>query len=313
MNDRCIHGLESLPASVRGCVLTIGNFDGVHIGHQRILRTARSLGDQEGAAVVAMTFDPPPDIVLRPHDAPHRITPSKERIRLLLECGSDRVVIVLTDKQFLTTTPQDFIENILVARFAPKHVVEGQNFFFGHKRSGNVETLAEASGRGGFRLHVVDPVMLDLGEGPTRISSTLIRSLILAGQIVEATRCLGRQFSLFGRVVTGTGRGRRLLGYPTLNLQTGEQVCPGDGVYAGKAVVGEQEYSAAVSIGENPTLGGAGRTVEAYLLDCEGDFRGQEVELRFTQRIGDQRRFESVDALKAQIAKDVKRAREILG
>ncbi len=185
MNDRCIHGLESLPASVRGCVLTIGNFDGVHIGHQRILQTARSLGDQEGAAVVAMTFDPPPDLVLRPHDAPHRITPSKERIRLLLECGSDRVVSVLTDKQFLTTTPQDFIENILVARFAPKHVVEGQNFFFGHKRSGNVETLAEASDRGGFRLHVVDPVMLELGDDPTRISSTLIRSLILTGQIVD--------------------------------------------------------------------------------------------------------------------------------
>ena len=312
MNDRCIHGLESLAETLSGCVLTVGNFDGVHIGHQRILRTARSLGDRDGVQVVAMTFDPPPDLVLRPSDPPERIVPLFEKTRLLLGGGCDLVVVVHADRDLLAMPAEDFVEQILIGRFAPTCIVEGPNFFFGRDRSGSIETLRGLADTGRFSLHVVDPVMLELEDESVRVSSTLIRRLILAGKIADAQRCLGREFALFGKIVPGTGRGSKLLGFPTVNLESAQQVTPADGVYAGTAEVAGASYPAAISIGTNPTLGGTDRTVEAYLIDCEGDFKGQDLVLRFVVRIREQLRLDSIETLKRQINKDVQRVREIL-
>ena len=292
-------------------MLTIGNFDGVHLGHQRIIQTARSVADAEGLPVVAMTFEPPPDAALRPEHLPRRITPPEARTRLLLEAGCDYVVIVPVDRELLTTTAENFIQQIVVKRFAPKHIVEGANFFFGRQRSGTVETLSEAAPAGGFEMHLVEPVTVELPQGRSRIASTLIRSLIEAGHVADAARCLGRQFALFGRVVPGSGLGRQL-GFPTINLELSEQACPADGVYAGKALLPAGQYPAAVSIGANPTLAVERRTVEAFLIDAQGDFYDQQAALHFLQRIRDQKRFDDIESLKDQIAKDVQRVRETL-
>ena len=313
MEDRCIHGLELVGESLRGNVLTIGNFDGVHLGHQRILQTARSLADKEGLLVVGMTFEPPPERILEPGEIPKRISPPDQRSRLLLESGCDFVVIAQIDRSFLSITADEFIEKVLLGRFAPRCVVEGRNFFFGAGRSGNVEMLQSVGRSSKFEMHVVDPVMVDLTDGTRRISSSLIRSLIEAGRVADAARSLGRQFALFGKVVKGTGRGGKLLGFPTMNIATSGQIVPADGIYAGKVAVGGRERAAAITIGVNPTLGGEGRTIEAFLIDTEGDFYDREVTFLFVEHLREQEKFESIEQLKEQIAKDVQRVRKIIG
>ena len=312
MNDRCIQGLESLPQSVHGCVLSIGNFDGVHLGHQRIIRRVRRLADEKGASGVVMTFEPPPEFVLRPEALPRRVTPADEKARLLLEFGADFVIFAPTDKEFLGATGREFIENTVVKRIAPKHIVEGRNFFFGLGRSGNIETLIQGAETGGYQVHIVEPVSLEVPNGSHRVSSTLIRSLIEQGDIISAARCLNRDYALFGEVISGAGVGAKLLGFPTINLNTGQQAVPPDGVYAGRATVTQRDYPAAISIGKNPTMGGKTRAIEAHLLDPEGDFLGNRVALRFIERIRDQKKFQDTEALKQQIAKDVQRVRETI-
>jgi riboflavin kinase/FMN adenylyltransferase len=312
MEERYIEGLDSLPPSLQGCVLTIGNFDGVHLGHQQILHSARALGDADGITVAALTFEPPPELVLRPEQPPLRITPSQQKYRLLLVAGADYVVAVKTDRDLLRMSPKQFIDQVIVKRFAPTHVVEGRNFFFGRGRSGNIDTLAQAAPTSGFVLHVVEPVMVGLPDGAKRISSTLVRELVLAGRIEDANRCLGREFALYERVVPGKGHGR-ILEFPTVNVDPHQQVVPLDGVYAGKATVNGDNFSAAISIGSKPTLGPSERAIEAFLIGARGDLYGKELTLAFTQRLRDQQRFETPEQLKAQIAKDVERVREICG
>ncbi len=313
MDEHCIQGLEALPEGLTGGVLTIGNFDGLHQGHLRIVQTACALARPEGLPVVAMTFEPPPDLIVRPQDAPLRIVPVDEKLRLLRQAGCDFVVVATTSPAFLAMSPEQFVEDVLQKRFAPRQVVEGPNFFFGCGRSGNIQTLQRAAAAGGFSVHVVEPVRIEMLEGSTRVSSSLIRRLIQAGRVTDAQRCLGRDFRLFGQVVPGTGRGAKLLGFPTVNLPIGPQVIPADGIYAGRATLDRQQYAAAVSIGYNPTLGGSERSIEAFLLEAEGNFYDQHITLDFVERIGQQERFDTVENLKTQIERDIQRVREILG
>ena len=312
MDERCIQGLVSVPASARGCVLTIGNFDGVHLGHRLILATARALADAAGLQVVAMTFEPPPNLVLHPDDPPRRISPPRHRARLLLETGADLVVTARTDVKLLGMDPAEFIERIIVRHFAPRHIVEGRNFSFGRKRAGNVDVLRDSGGAHGFALQVVDPVTVALAEGPRVISSTLIRDLILSGRVADATRGLDREFALYGTVARGAGQGR-LLEFPTVNLTGGSQVVPLDGVYAGLAEIAGGRYPAAISVGTKPTLGPGPLACEAHLIGAEGDFYDQALELRFVKRLRGQEKFDRIDALRSQIAKDVADVREICG
>ena len=308
-----IDGLDAVPASVHGCALTIGNFDGVHRGHQKIVSAANDLALEEGVPVVAMTFEPAPEMVLHPGGVSKRITPVDVKVGLLRDAGCDHVVVVMADRDFLATEPGEFIREAIVRRFAPSHVVEGDNFTFGHKRAGDVDTLRAASHEAGFSVHVVAPLAVELpGSGRQRVSSTLVRSLIEGGAVDQAARCLGRDYVMFGEVIRGTGRGRDLLGFPTINLSAGRQVVPGDGVYAGRAIVDGETFVAAISIGTNPTLGVAERVVEAFLLDVDRDFRGRRVALSLAQRIGSQEKFDSSEALREQISKDVQRVREII-
>jgi len=312
MPEDCVDSLESPQEWPRGCVLTIGNFDGVHVGHQRILRAARSLADANRCAAVAVTFEPPPEMVLRPTDVPQRITPQAQKAQLLLDAGAERVVKLKTDAKLLAMEPKEFIERIIVRRFAPRRVVEGHNFFFGRDRSGNIETLRRAGGEYGFALHVVEPVLVELPEGTKRVSSTLVRSLVAAGRIDDANRCLGRAFTLYGKVIGGAGAGR-LLQFPTANMDPGRQVVPADGVYAGRAALARENFPAAISIGCKPTLGPGKRTIEAFLIGAAGEHYGRDMELSFASRLRGQVRFDSAEALKAQITKDVQHVRELCG
>jgi riboflavin kinase/FMN adenylyltransferase len=309
--DGLVQGLESIPESIRGCVLTIGNFDGVHLGHRRIIQCARELAGASGLAVAAMTFEPPPDLVLRPTDPPQRITPHLQKCRLLREAGVDWVITVPPEQWLLEMTPQGFIEHIIVERVAPSAIVEGRDFRFGHRRSGDVDTLVEYGRGAGFTVHVAEPVMLDLSDGRQRVSSSLVRRLVASGRVEDANRCLGRPFAICGVVTAGQGHGR-LLEFPTANIAPGAQVRPGDGVYAGRAEIEGQVYLAAISVGNKPTLGPVEAVVvEAFLLDAGGDFYGRAMTLYFTARLRDQRRFEDIASLRAQIAKDTQRVREL--
>ncbi len=312
MTDRFIQSLEQVPPGARGCVLTMGNFDGVHVGHRRILQSARQLADEISAPVVAMTFDPPPDLVLRPADKSQRITPHRQKCELLVEAGADIVVTARVDAALLGMSADEFIDGVIVARFAPRSVVEGQNFFFGRRRSGTVETLRQVGPRKGFDVHVIDPVTLELEGMNQRVSSTVIRGLIASGDVADAARCLGRPFTLYSRIVAGSGRGRKL-DFPTVNLAAGEQIIPADGVYAGRAEIDGKNFIAAISIGRKPTFGEADHTVEAHLVDAEGDFYGRDIVLCFVRLLREQRAFGDSQSLKAQIEKDINRVRETLG
>ena len=307
---RCLEGLEEVPPSLRGCVLTIGNFDGVHLGHQLILATALALGGAEGVAVAALTFEPAPEAILRPRTAPPRISPPDQKVRLLAACGVECVVVARTDHHLLGMSPTAFVEQVIAGRFGPRHIVEGNNFRFGRGRSGSVDTLRRLGAKYHFDCHVVEPVLAEMPEGPTRVSSTLVRELVLAGRVEQAARCLGRPFTLYERIVPGQGVGRQIE-FPTANLQPTQQLVPGDGVYAGWAAIDGGRFSAAISVGNKPTFGGGPRVVEAFLLGAAGDLYGSMLALSFLQRLRDQQQFSDPGQLKAQIERDVQRVREI--
>ncbi|MCE5279439.1 MAG: bifunctional riboflavin kinase/FAD synthetase [Planctomycetaceae bacterium] len=310
MNERHVQGLESVLPQMRGCVLTIGNFDGVHVGHRHIIARARALADGEGVPVVAMTFDPPPDLVMRPQDAPLRLTLPQRRAELLLEAGADYVVTARTDKALLSLTAEQFVARVVMDRFEPRHVVEGGNFFFGAKRAGNIELLRRRGAALGFFVHVIDPVLIELGGQTVQVSSTLIRTLVAAGRVEDAARCLGGLYTLQGPVVMGRRVGRSL-GFPTCNIDTGPLVVPAEGVYAGWACIGSQRTAAAISVGAKPTFDGQEIVVEAFLLDWQESVYDKMMSLGLLERLRDQQKFSGPEALKAQISKDVQRVREI--
>jgi riboflavin kinase/FMN adenylyltransferase len=312
MKMKVVEGLENLPGSVRGCVLTIGNFDGVHRGHQRIIEVARRKAAAEKTSLVVMTFDPTPAVLLVPERAPQLILPNEVKYRLLGECGATLVAVVHTTPEFLALSPEDFLRLIL-EKFAPRHLVEGPNFFYGKGRCGNVETLKAQAPAMNFGVSIVEAVKLEIAEegGEVRVSSSIVRRLIREGHVADAARCLRRPFTLYGLVVGGEHRGR-LLEFPTANVDPNGLVSPDDGVYAGSVEIGAATYLAAISVGAKPTFGGEARAIEAHLLDASGDFYDQPIALTFVQRLRDQRKFPDVESLKAQIAKDVQRVRELL-
>ena len=297
-------------------VITIGNFDGPHVGHLRLLEQARAVADRHGgASVVVLTFDPPPVRLLRPEAEPPRITALDERIKRLRNAGADRVEILRPDAAMLEQTPQAFVDD-LVRRYGPVGVVEGPDFRFGRHRSGSVETLRELGERHGFETQIVPPQRVVLSDlQTTAVSSSLVRWLIGRGRVADAAICLGRAFSLRAPVVRGEQRGRSL-GVPTANFDPQElapYILPADGVYAAYAEVdgiskpGTQArlIPAAVSVGVKPTFGRRSLTLEAHLLDVDQDLYGKTITLHFARWLRDQYPFPGVDALRMQLQKDI--------
>ena len=287
-------------------VLALGIFDGVHAGHQQIIKTAKHLGE-----VTVMTFDPHPTSVVAPERTPSQLISVKDRIELLKQVGATHVEVVNFNKDFSQLSPDQFIEDVLLGRFKAEHVVIGENFNFGFKAQGSPKYLSEVGPKYGFGVSIVK---LQEERGST-ISSTRIRSLIIDGEIERANELLTRRFYLKGPVVHGEKRGREI-GYPTANLGLSPlATIPADGVYAGWLSVGESRWAAAISIGTNPTFPGVrGRQVEAYAIDQVGlDLYDQEAKIEFGFRLRDTLKFDGLAPLLEQMKKDCDQARELTG
>lgn len=285
-------------------VLALGIFDGVHAGHQQIIKTAKHLGE-----VTVMTFDPHPTSVVAPERTPSQLISVKDRIELLKQVGATHVEVVNFNKDFSQLAPDQFIEDVLLGRFKAEHVVIGENFNFGFKAQGSPKYLSEVGPKYGFGVSIVK---LQEERGST-ISSTRIRSLIIDGEIERANELLTRRFYLKGPVVHGEKRGREI-GYPTANLGLSPlATIPADGVYAGWLSVGESRWASAISIGTNPTFPGVrGRQVEAYAIDQVGlDLYDQEAKIEFGFRLRDTLKFDGLAPLLEQMKKDCDQAREL--
>ena len=307
---RVLHGLSS--AKLAGVVLTIGNFDGVHRGHQAILAAGRRRADAARSQLVAMTFDPHPLAVLTPAHVPPTLTPLDEKLHWLADAGANLAVVVASTPELLGMSAEEFVREVIVERFRPAAMVEGVSFGFGRKRQGDVYMLKVEGDRLGFEVQIVQPVRAALGgHQDAVISSSLIRQLLRSGSAEQAAVCLGRPYALIGTVVHGEGRGHQL-GFPTANIQTTSQLIPAEGVYAGQIVVDRRRHDAAVSIGCNATFDGEQVMIEAYVLDFTGDLYGRSVRLELADWIRGQRDFGSADALRERIAADVADVRATL-
>ena len=304
--------LDDVPGDLGPTAVVIGNFDGVHLGHQHVVREARAAADAEGLRVVAVTFDPHPMSVLRPEHAPTSLTDIETRARLLDDAGVDDVLALPFDRLVAAWSPEEFAERVLAGALHAAVVVVGANFRYGVRASGDVATLTASGERLGFRA-----VGVALDGGPQVWSSTYIRTCLAAGDVAGAAQALGRPFVVRGLVVRGDRRGHEL-GYPTANVPTRTLVAaPADGVYAGwlrRLDTGER-YPAAISVGTNPTFEGVReRRVESYVLDRDDlELYDVEVEVSFVDRIRGMVRFDGVDALVEQMGTDVAQAHDILG
>lgn len=292
--------------------LTIGNFDGVHLGHQALVARARGAAGAQGEVHV-VTFDPHPSHVLRPDQPIQRLTTLERRVQALHEAGADRVDVLPTDADMLSMSPEAFVE-ASICPAGPDVIVEGPDFRFGRGRTGTVETLAQLGERFDWVVETIDPVealLVDQHSVPVR--SSAIRHLLVAGRVSDAACLLGRAWCIEGTVVAGDRRGREM-NCPTANIDHGDLVLPGDGIYAGVATVASRRYPAAVSIGSKPTFNGSVRLCEAHLLDFDGplDDYGWHLEVALLERLRDQIRFDTLEALAARIVRDCEDVRRVV-
>ena len=306
-----VASLEAFAKPADGCVICIGNFDGVHLGHQRMLAAARIAAEKHGVPLVVLTFEPHPIASLRPGEAPPRILTYDRKLDLLNEVGVDAAIVVGPDAAFFKLTPAAFIQR-LVECCAPKAIVEGPTFGFGKDRAGDVETLRELSPQYGFEVNVVERLTLEIDGQQRTVSSSKIRSLIAAGEVREAAAMLSRWHTIHGVVGYGEGRGAEL-GFPTINVEQVSELIPGDGVYAAIANLPNGERrAAAVNIGQQPTFETSRFRVEAHLLDHTGSLRGAAVSLSFVQQLRGQIKFAGIDMLRAQLAEDVAQVHQLI-
>ncbi len=303
-------GLEEVPEDWGRSVVTIGSFDGVHRGHQLIIGRAVERARALGLRCVVVTFDPHPSEVVRPGSHPPLLAPHHRRAELMGELGVDAVLVLPFTLAFSQLSPQDFVRQVLVQALHAAVVVEGPNFRFGHRASGNVQLLAELGAEHGFEVELLDlTVTGSIGDGAP-FSSTLTRRLVAEGDVAGAAEVLGRPHRVEGTVVRGAQRGREL-GYPTANVETlPHTAIPADGVYAGWLTAAGERMPAAISVGTNPHFDGTTRTVEAYAIDRVGlDLYGLHVSVDFLAFLRGMEKFDSIDALLDRMADDVKQAR----
>ncbi len=315
---RIIDNPQQLGELPRAMVLTIGNFDGVHRGHQAILAAARRIARQRQTQTAVMTFEPHPAALLRPDRAPGILTPLPMKTLLLESLSVDVLIVIRDSLKLLNLSPADFVDQFLMANLSPSVIVEGADFNFGYGRSGTIETLRRFGGTRGFEVVEVPFVEVDADGGDGKCSSSAVRRLLAEGRPHRAGRILGRPYRLAGQTVPGRGIGKEL-GFPTANIAPGEQVLLAEGVYAGYAVVGDcledvvfggLRRPAAISIGRAKTFAtDHPLLLEAHLLENRvGDLRGKWLGLDFIRFLRHQRRFETKDDLQRQISKDCDQA-----
>jgi riboflavin kinase/FMN adenylyltransferase len=298
--------IEEPKLSASRTVVTLGNFDGVHLGHQALIRHTVEEGKRLGVPSVVLTFEPHPLKLLAPARAPKLILLHKDKMRLFQSFGVDIVVIQNFDESFAALEAPDFVRSFLVERLRSKKLWVGRDLRFGKGRKGTVENLVQWGTRYDFEIGAVEPIVVD----QERVSSSRIRQLVEEGRVEEATPLLGRYHFVSGKVVSGHRRGREL-GFPTANIASRNEVLPQDGIYATLLQIGEESLSSVSSVGVNPTFGPAARTIESFILNFDRSIYGESVRLSFVKRIREEKKFDSVEQLISQMRGDVTAAQSI--
>jgi riboflavin kinase/FMN adenylyltransferase len=310
---RVVAGSQALGAPLRRGVVTVGNFDGLHVGHREILRIVTERARARGGEAAVYTFEPHPRKVLRADVPPKLLTTLEQKLELIASEGVDVTVVEPFDREFARQSAVEFVRDVLYARLRPEEVYVGYDFRFGHDREGSMRTLTEMGPHLGFAVTIVPEVTV----GGRDVNSTRIRELLAEGHVEDAGSLLGRPYAVRGRVVEGDRRGRTL-GFPTVNLAPENEVLPAVGVYAGRlrrldAGAGEAALPAVVNVGRRPTVKPDDPVLaEAHVIDWSGDLYGQRVELAFLHHLREERRFPDLEALRLQIGRDRDLARERL-
>ncbi len=303
---KLLRSLDEQAVSAGG-FLSIGNFDGVHRGHQQMLSTLVEQAKTAGASAIVITFEPHPLSLLAPDRVPPRLTTLERKAELLEQCGIDVLIAYPTDRQLLNLTPDQFFEQIVQQAIKARGLVEGPNFCFGKDRAGDVERLRELCDAAGLSLTIIDAVT----EEQTLVSSSAIRAAIVEGRVADAVEMLGHPYRVTGVVEAGARRGRAL-GFPTANLTAVETLLPANGVYAGRVELDERTHPAAVHLGPNPTFAEDVQKLEVHVLDYQGDLYGQTLSVDLIAHIRDTMHFTDVTALQTQLTNDLSAVRQIV-
>lgn len=303
-----IHGYRDVPQSARGAVLAIGNFDGVHRGHQALLQTATTIARDIGAPAGAVIFEPHPREFFHPEEPHFHLTPLAQKLAIFESLGLDVAIVLPFDAALAKLSADDFVAHVLLAGLGARHIVIGHDFFFGRNRGGTPETMQAAAEELGFGLTIVAPVAED-GEV---FSSSAIRLRLAQGDVKGTAHMLGRHWRAAGKVVGGAKRGTGL-GFPTANVPLPHGTALGHGIYAVRIYVGAERYEGAAYLGTRPTYDDGMPVLEVFLFDFDGDLYGRQIEVEFIDFIRADRKFESSEALIAQMQRDCARARDILG
>lgn len=306
-----IEKLEDIEKPFPNAVITIGNFDGVHIGHQALFHEVIEKADILGGTALAMTFEPHPIRVLKDNGHPPLLTPFAQKVELIAKSGIDTLIRIPFTREFAAITAKEFVLDILLGRIGTQVVVAGKDYTFGKNREGNLNLLKSFAEAFDFEVDVVDWVPISKNI-LSRISSTRIREMLLEGHVHEARQLLGRYYQISGNVVPGRNRGGKLLGFPTANIQLKEELCPKTGIYAVKVDCLGKKHQGVVNIGYSPTFEDQDFTIEVHILDFNADIYGKPIRVSFIERIRDEIKFSDIAQLSSQIARDVMKAREIL-
>jgi len=294
------NGIDRYPENAPPACATIGNFDGVHRGHQRILDRVRARAAREQLPAVLVTFDPHPLAIVAPERRPALVHTRRQKLEALESCGLDGVLILSFDAGLARQSAQEFVDGLLATRLTLRALAVGEDFRFGRDRAGDARLLREAGAARGFDVELVPAVEID----GRKVSSSAIRSAVASGDVELAARMLGRPFAVEGVVVRGDGRGRRLR-YPTANLALASELRPASGVYVTETVRGTTRHASVTNVGVRPTFGGRSPEIETHLLEFDGDLYGEAVDVRFLARIREERRFPGPSELADQIARDL--------
>lgn len=308
---KLIDKIEDIDKPFPNTVITIGNFDGVHIGHQALFHEVMEKADIRGGTAIAMTFEPHPIRVLKNNGHPPLITPYAQKIELIAKTGIDVLICIPFTQEFASITAKEFVLDILLNRIGIQTIVVGKDYTFGKNREGNLNLLKSYAEAYDFEVDVVDWIPIS-NNVPSRISSTQIRNLLIDGKIREAHKLLGRHYQVSGIVVPGRNRGGKLLGFPTANIKLREELFPKNGIYAVTVDCLGKRHQGVANIGYSPTFDDNALTVEVHILDFNKDLYGKSIVIKFIERIRDEIKFAGISELSQQIAQDVLKARDIL-
>lgn len=302
-----VRGIHNIRSQDHGCVLTIGNFDGVHLGHQQVIKALVNKAKALNCVAAVLVFEPQPQELFSPETAPARLCRLRDKYSLLAKLGVQRLICVNFTAQFASQSAQHFIEHLLVKKLGIKHLIVGDDFHFGKNRAGNFDMLCQAGNNFGF--NVSDTKSYKMAD--CRISSTAIRQALEQDKLTEATRMLGREYSIIGRVFHGDKRGRQL-GFPTANVLLKRRVSPLSGVFAVMVKTDDGEYKGVANIGARPTINGIRQQLEVHLFDFDESLYGQCIEVIVKKKLRSVIKFDSLEALRQQIQKDSEQAKSVL-